>query len=106
MNSGNHQMFIEGRSNQLFVYIHLSEFKKKNALPILDRYIIRFENENFKLLKVIFWNKGIPGEFLSMFRRNINKRCTRLLLRGASYIETSFDYLNKIKTLNNPVTIN
>lgn len=105
MNFNNHQIFIEGNSNKLFIYIHLTEFKKEKAIPILDYYIMRYENEDFRSLKVIFWNKVIPGEFLSMFRRNINRKCTRLLLKGASYIEASFDYLRKIKTLSNPITV-
>jgi hypothetical protein len=104
--TNNHQIFIEGSSSQLFIYIYLTDFKKENALSILDSYILRFENMDFKKLKVLFWNKGIPGEFLSMFRKNINRKCTRLLLRGVSYIEASFDYLNKSKILNNPITIN
>ncbi len=105
MNPNNHQLYIEGRSNQLYIYIYLIDFKKKFALAILESYIKKFEDKNFKKIKVMFWDKGIPGEFLSMFSRNINRRCTRLLLRGATYMEASFDYLKKIRILNNPITV-
>lgn len=78
----------------------------QKALSIFNFYISRYEEKKFRKIKVFFWDKGIPGDFLSMFRRNINRKCTRLLLKGASYIEATFDYLNNNKILNNPVTVN
>ena len=106
MIANNRQIFIEGKYNQLFVYIHLRDFKMEKALTIFDFYISRYENKNFRKIKVFFWNRGIPGDFLSMFRRNINRTCTSLLLKGASYIEATFDYPRNIKILNNPITVN
>jgi len=101
----NRQIYIEGKANRLFVYIYLVNFELTEASKILDNYISRFESKNFKMLNILFWNKGVPGEFLSMFRKNINKKCTRHLLKGVSYIEAKFDYISNIKIINNPVTI-
>jgi len=96
---------VEGKSNQLFVYVHLSNFTPEIACRVFDVYIERYEELKFRKIKVIFWNTGIPGDFLSMFRRNINRKCTRLLLKGASYIEATFDYINNKKILNNPILV-
>ena len=101
----NRLIYIEGKANKLFVYIYLVNFEMSEASKILDFYITRFESKNFKMLNILFWNKGAPGEFLSMFRKNINKKCTKNLLKGISYIKATFDYMNNIKVLNNPVTI-
>jgi hypothetical protein len=105
MTSNNNLIFIEGKYNQLFVYIYLSDFRVKKAIAVLNLYTSIYEKENFKKINIFFWNKYAPGDFLSMFRRKINKKCTRFLLKGASYIEASFDYLTNIRTLNNPVTV-
>jgi|SRR4030095_7158550 hypothetical protein len=106
MTANNWQMYIEGKANHLFVYVYLMNFKKEYASRILDSYILRYEDKEFKKIKIIFCNKGIPGEFLSMFRQNINRKCMRHLLKGISYIEATFDYIKNIKILNNPITIN
>ncbi|HEY3251889.1 MAG TPA: hypothetical protein VGK25_12325 [Ignavibacteria bacterium] len=105
MNTNNWQMYIEGKSNHLFVYVYLMKFKKEHASEIFDNYIVRYEQKNFKKIIVMFCDKGVPGEFLSMFRKNINRKCTRHLLKGISYIEATFDYIKNIKILNNPITI-
>ncbi len=105
MLTNNSLIFIEGKQNQLFVYVYLRDFKMEKALTTLDFYIPRYENKDFKKIKIFCWNRCVPGDFLSMFRRNINRRCTRLLLRGARYIEASFDYINDIKVLNEPITV-
>jgi hypothetical protein len=77
-------------------------------MPPKYSIIISFDMKikNFKKLVVTFWDKGVPGEFLSMFRKNINRKCTRHLLRGSSYIKAVFDYSRNEKMLNNPITIN
>jgi hypothetical protein len=105
MNTQGRLIAIEGKSNRLYLYVHLSDFKTETACRVFDAYIQRYEVLKFKEIKVMFWNTGIPGDFLSMFRRNINRKCTRMLLRGASYIEATFDYMNNEKTLNNPILV-
>lgn len=105
MLNSNYQIFIEGKFNRLYIYVYLKDLKVENASSILDFYIPRYEDKDFRKIKMFFWNRGIPGDFLSMYRRNVNRKWTKSLLKGASYIEASFDYPRNLKILNNPVTI-
>jgi hypothetical protein len=101
----NRQIYIEARENRLFVYVYLMNFEIEEAARILDNYIIQFESKNFRMLNIFFWNKGAPGEFLSMFRKKINRKWTKSLLKGVSYIEASFNFITNNKIIKSPVMV-
>jgi hypothetical protein len=99
------QLFIEGENNRLYVYVYLNEFKKTNASKILDNYIDTFRGLDFEKIYVSFWNKGVPGEHLSTFRKTSNRAIGKIL-KGMKYIDSYFDFKENLKVINSPRLVN
>jgi len=105
MNTLNNQLFIEGENNHLYVYVHLNEFKQTTASKVLDNYIEAFRGLDFEKIYVSFWNRGVPGEHLSTFRKTSNKAIGRIL-KGMKCIESYFDFKENLKVINKPRLVN
>jgi hypothetical protein len=105
MNALTSQLFIEGENNRLYIYVYLHQFKIGTASKILDNYIETFKDKEFEKIYVSFWNKGVPGEHLSTFRKTSNKAIGRIL-KGIKYIESYFDFNENLKVINKPRSVN
>lgn len=101
MNHTGNQLYIEGENNRLYIYVHLRNLRKMTASRILDSYVETFRNRDVDEICVSFWNMGVPGEHLSLFRKTSNAAIGKIL-KGIKYIDTFFDYKDNIKRIEKP----
>jgi hypothetical protein len=95
------QLYIEGENNDLFIYFHLQDFKIRRASEILEMYIETFKGRDFEKINISFYNKGLPGEHLSTFRKTNNHAIAKLL-KGIKCISAFFLYKENVKVINKP----
>ncbi len=102
----NNQIFIEGENHQLYVYVHLDKFKfkKREASKIMDIYIRNFAGDDFEKINILFWDKNLAGEHLSLFRKTCNEAIGRIL-KGARCMVSCFDFKENSKIINNPQVV-
>ena len=98
------QLYIEGENNDLFIYFHLHDFKTRRASEILEMYIETFKERDFEKINISFYDKGLPGEHLSTFRKT-NNHAIGKLLKGIKCISAFFHFKDKIKVVNKPKLI-
>ncbi|KXK48744.1 MAG: hypothetical protein UZ05_CHB002001988 [Chlorobi bacterium OLB5] len=99
------QLYIEGENNSLFIYFHLHDFKIKRASEILENYIDNFRKHDLEKINIFFYDKGVPGEHLSTYRKTNNRALTKIF-KGIKCITSCFHYKNNEKIINKPRLIN
>lgn len=95
------QLYIEGENNNLFIYFHLQDFKIKHAGKILESYIDNFRDHDLEMINIAFYDKGLPGEHLSTYRKTNNTALAKIF-KGIRCITAYFHYKNNEKVINEP----
>ncbi len=98
------QLYIEGENNDPFIYFHLHDFKIGRASEILEKYIETFRGRDFEKISISFYNKGVPGEHLSTFRKTNNQAIAKLL-KGIKCISAYFHFKENKRVINKPKLI-
>lgn len=99
------QLYIEGEKDELFIYFHLRDFKLVRVFEVLDRYIDVFRNRDLDKISISFFNRGVPGEHLSSYRKT-NDKAIGKLLKGIKCIDACFHFKDNIRVINKPKLIN
>ncbi len=100
------QLFVEYENQAVHVDIHLAKFNKKNAREIFNSYIEKYRNKEINQLFMKFWDKGIAGDYLSLWRKN-NSDDNFLVqpLTGFKYIGVIYDYAKTYKEIGDVSTV-
>ncbi|HMQ80050.1 MAG TPA: hypothetical protein PKD94_10830, partial [Ignavibacteria bacterium] len=79
----------------------LQDFRINRAREILEKYAEDFRDRDFENISIAFFNKGAPGEHLSLYRKT-NNRVLGRILKGIKCISAKFQYKDNLKIVNKP----
>ncbi len=94
------ELFVEFDRFTAHIDVHLVDFDKKSAGRILDNYIKKYDGKEIHSLNIIFWEKGIAGDYLS-YRRKNSSSVLNEPLSGIKYFSAVYNYSNTSKEIGN-----
>lgn len=100
------QVFIEGNEHDLLIYVYLKDFSKKFASKVLNYYVRKYKDKNFKSLYMTFWDRHIAGDYLGYYKDNSSNFDIVKPLVGTRILKAQYDFGYSSKRFDEIMVIN
>jgi hypothetical protein len=86
------QMLIEDNDKNLLIFVYLKDFSKKIASKVLNYYIKKYKDKDFRGLYMTFWDTNFAGDYLGYYKDNSSNLNIAKPLVGTRILKAFYDF--------------
>jgi hypothetical protein len=99
------QMLIEGNDRDLLIFVYLKDFSKKIASRVLDHYVKKYKDKDFKGLYLTFWDTNFAGDYLGFYKNNSSNLKIAKPLIGTRILKAYYDFSSRFSGIEDITVI-